>query len=352
MNGADDTLADAAVEGSRHADCAVVIVTYNSADCIGELLRSLSRAAPGLRLRTVVVDNGSSDETVHVVRNTPGVTSVETKANLGYAGGINVGRSLAGSYSALLVLNPDVVLEEGSVARMHAALSDSAIGIVVPALVDPRGRQLLSLRREPTLPRAIGDGLLGSRIRWRPGWLSETVREENSYRVPHAVDWATGAVLLISAACDRAVGDWDERFFLYSEETDYAHRARAVGFRIQYLPSARAWHREGASGASARLVALMAVNRVRYAEKHRHPSNVYRLAVALHELLRARDSAHRTALRLVLNRRAWPALVEHLKGSCAMNGYNDVKVVTGKGSRLASRSSLTKGKPNALDRLI
>ena len=312
---AADALADAAVGGSEHADCAVVIVTYNSAACIGELLRSLSRAAPGLRLRTVVVDNGSSDETVRVVRTTRGVTLIEAKANLGYAGGINVGRSFAGSYSALLVLNPDVVLQEGSVTRMYAALSDPAVGIVVPALIDPRGRRLLSLRREPTLPRAIGDGLFGGRVGWRPGWLSEIVREENSYRIPHVVDWAAGAVLLISASCDRAVGSWDERFFLYSEETDYAHRARAAGFRVQYLPSARAWHREGASGASARLVALMAVNRVRYVEKHRHSPSAYRVAVALHELLRVGDSDHRTALRVVLNKRAWPALVDDLKGS-------------------------------------
>jgi GT2 family glycosyltransferase len=308
------TPVDAAV-GNRHADCTVVIVTYNSADYIGELLRSLSRAAPGLTLHTVVVDNGSSDETVRVVRNTRGVTLIEAKENLGYAGGINVGRSVAGSYSALLVLNSDVVLQEGSVTRMYAALSDPAVGIVVPALTDPRGRRLLSLRREPTLLRAIGDGLFGSRAAWRPGWLSETVREENSYRISHAIDWAAGAVLMISASCDRVVGSWDESFFLYSEETDYAHRARAAGFRIQYLPSAHAWHHEGASGASAHLVALMAVNRVRYVEKHRHSPSVFRLAVALTELLRAGDSEHRTALRLVLDKRAWPALVEDLKGS-------------------------------------
>lgn len=312
---ATGTLPDAVMGGGEHADCAIVIVTYNSVDCIGELLRSLSQAASGLRLRIIVVDNGSTDETVRVVRNTRGVTLIDAKANLGYAGGINVGRSFAGSYSALLVLNPDVVLQEGSVTSMYAALSDPAVGIVVPALIDSRGRRLLSLRREPTLSRAIGDGLFGSRVRWRPGWLSETVRQKNSYRIPHAVDWATGAVLLISAACDRAVGDWDERFFLYSEETDYAHRARAAGFRIQYLPSAHAWHREGASGSSARLAALMAVNRVRYAEKHGHSPSAYRLAVALHEFLRVGDSDHRTSLRLILNKSAWPALVEDLKGS-------------------------------------
>jgi GT2 family glycosyltransferase len=336
-----ESLADGAVGDSGHVDCAVVVVTYNSADCIGELLMSLPRAALGLRLRTVVVDNGSSDGTVRVVRNVRGVTLIEAKANLGYAGGINVGRSFAGSYSTLLILNPDVVLQQGSVTRMYAALNDPAIGIVAPALIDARGRRILSLRREPSLARAIGDALFGGRVRWRPGWLSEIVREENSYRTPHAVDWAVGAALLISASCDSVVGGWDERFFLYSEETDYAHRARVAGFRIQYVPSAHAWHHEGASGASARLVALMAVNRVRYIEKHRHSPSVYRLAVALHLLLRVGDSDHRTALWFLLNKRAWPALVEDLKGS------------TGEGSQFESITCLTEVTAKTpLDRMI
>jgi GT2 family glycosyltransferase len=307
-------------EGAGHTDCAVVIVAYNSGDCIAGLLESLPAAAPGLTLRTVVVDNGSSDDTVRVVSNNPGVTLVEAGTNLGYAGGINAGRRAAGGYSALLVLNPDVVLEKDSVTRMHAALSDPAVGIVVPALIDAEGRRFRSLRREPTLSRAIGEGLLGDHMGGRPGWLSEMVREEEAYRIPHSVDWATGAVFLISAACDRSVGDWDERFFLYSEETDYAARARAQGFQVEYLPAARAHHSGGGSGQSSTLTALLAVNRIRYMEKHGGQARAFRAAVILGELARSRESVHRIALRYLLRRSSWPTLVDGRRAGASVAG--------------------------------
>ena len=208
-------------------DCAVVIVTYNSARYIADLLDSLDEAAAGLTLRTIVVDNGSTDATIELIRDYPDVNCVETGANLGYAGGINVGRELAAEYSALLVLNPDVVLEAGAIREMFAALQEPVIGMVAPMMLEPDGRCFPSLRREPTLPRAIGDCLLGARFGRRPSWLSEMVWDDRAYRYRHAIDWATGAALMMSAECDRAVGSWDERFFLYSEEVDYAARVRS-----------------------------------------------------------------------------------------------------------------------------
>jgi N-acetylglucosaminyl-diphospho-decaprenol L-rhamnosyltransferase len=285
-------------------------VTYNSARDIAGLLDSLPAAAAGLTLRIVVVDNGSTDGTVGLARADSRVTCVATGANLGYAGGINVGREHAGEYGALLVLNPDAVLEAGALRQMFGALEDPRVGIVAPMLLDSGGRLHLSLRRAPTLARAIGDGLLGRRVGRRPGWLSEMVREESSYSRRHAVEWATGAALLISAACDRVVGRWDERFFLYCEETDYAARARDAGYRIEYLPTARVRHGGAGSGQSSALIALKAVSRIRYMEKHRRRSRAFRAAVVLHELLRSGDPGHRTALRYVLRRSSWPALLQ------------------------------------------
>ena len=294
-------------------DCAVVIVTYNSANDITTLLDALPAAADGLTLRTIVVDNGSADATVGLVRGRNDVHCIEAGANLGYSGGINVGRQHAGAYSAMLVLNPDVVLEPGSLREMITVLNDPAVGIVVPKLQSTDGKVYLSLRREPSVTRAIADGLLGHLLPRRPGWLSEIVRDEAAYSSRHAVDWAGGAVLLISAACDRAVGPWDEGFFLYSEDTDYAASARAAGFRIEFLPSARARHRGGGSGHSNKLTALMAVSRVRYMEKRgRHP-RAYRLAVAMCSVLRLSDPGHRTALATVLSRSKWDALTASLQ---------------------------------------
>jgi GT2 family glycosyltransferase len=298
-------------------ECAVVIVTYNSASDIIRVLDSLPAAAAGLTLRIIVVDNGSSDATVDLACHYANVTCVTTGANLGYAGGINVGREQAGEYSALLVLNPDVTLDRGAIREMVSALDDAEVGIVAPRLLDRQGQWFPSLRRFPTLARAVGDGLLGRRLGRRPGRLSETVWSRESYEQQHPVDWATGAALLVSAACDRAIGPWDERFFLYSEETDYAARARNAGFRIEYVPTARVFHEGGGSGQSAALVALMAISRVRYVEKHGRWPLAYRVALIVAEFLRSGDPGHRTALKMLLRKSRWLSFVEDLRDSSA-----------------------------------
>jgi GT2 family glycosyltransferase len=289
-------------------DCAVLVVTYNSVADVGGLLDSLPAAAAGLTLRTVVVDNGSTDGTVELLRGRPDVRLVVAGANLGYAGGINLARGHAGPCDSVLVVNPDLTLAPGTIAELAEVLRDPAVGVAVPMILNPDGGLEQSLRREPSLSRAIGDALLGRRLAWRPHWLSEMVRCERAYASQRSVDWATGAAALISAACDAAVGPWDERFFLYSEEVDHAARVRAAGFRIEYVPTARARHRAGGSGSSDALVALMAVNRVRYVAKRGRGAGIFRAVVALHELLRARDPSHRLALRTVLNRSRWEAL--------------------------------------------
>lgn len=287
-------------------DCAVVVVTYNSVQDIAGLLQSLPAAADGLTMRIIVVDNGSADATVSTVHGWPDVICIETGSNLGYAGGINVGREDVGECSALLIVNPDVVLAPRALRNLFTALQDRAeVGIVAPTLIGPDGCRLPSLRRRPTLARTIGDALPGGRLAWRPGWLTEIVWDKRSYRYRHTVDWATGAVLLISANCDRVIGPWDERFFLYSEETDYAARAWAAGFHVEYVPDARATHRGAGSGRSDYLVALLAISRIRYAEKYSRWPWAYRSAMIAAELLRCGRPGHRLALRLVLRRSRW-----------------------------------------------
>jgi GT2 family glycosyltransferase len=258
-----------------------------------------------MRTRTIVVDAASADDTVDRVRAVPEVELVALRANLGYAGAINVGRAHARPFARLLIVNADVRLGPGCVEALARALDeDPAAGVGVPKLFDGRGERAPSLRREPSLGRACGDALFGRRWRSRPGWLSEMVWDERAYERPQTVEWATGAVLLVSEACDARVGPWDERYFLYSEEVDHARRAREAGFRIRYVPQAMAWHAEGGSGTAATSSALLAVNRIRYyATYHRDPTvAVFRAIVLLHELLRCGDRAHRQALRAVASR--------------------------------------------------
>jgi GT2 family glycosyltransferase len=298
---------------SEHVDCAIVIVGYNSASHLERLLASLPAATAGLRTRCLLVDNASEDETVMIARAHAMMTVIEAGANLGYAGAINVGRTHAGPFGSLVVLNADVVLEPFAIKRLFDAIAEDEVGIAVPKLLEPSGDLYLTIRREPSVTRALGDALFGARLPSRPRWLGETSRDAQTYESEQDIDWAGGAVMLVSAECDRSVGPWDdERFFLYSEETDYAARARARGFRVRYVPSARVRHEDGGSGRSPSLKALLAVNRVRYYEKHHRPPGtwIFRIIVALHHLLRSRDPAERVALRAVMERSAW----RHLPG--------------------------------------
>lgn len=292
-------------------DCGIVVVTYNSARHIARLLDSIPAACGTLRTRCVIVDNDSQDETVAIVRSRSDAEVVGAGGNVGYSAGINVGRSVIGPCSSLLILNPDLVLEPDAIIDLYQALSTPDVGIAVPMVRNDDDSLYLSLRHEPTLLGALGDALFGDRFAKRPSPLSETIRDEASYQRPRDVAWATGAVLLVSAECDAAVGDWDAaRFFLYAEEIDYAARARRCGFRICYVPAARACHKAGGSGRSAELRALMAVNRIRYYEKYhgRLATALFRGVAVFHHLLRSMRSEDRLTLKIVLWRGFWNRL--------------------------------------------
>src|SRR5690349_21526830 len=104
-----------------HADLGVVIVTYNSAHVVENLLDSLPRALDGLTADVVVVDNGSSDGTVSLLEDRRDCRVVRS-ANLGYAGGINRGVKEAAPADAILILNPDVLLGESCVPPLLETL--------------------------------------------------------------------------------------------------------------------------------------------------------------------------------------------------------------------------------------
>jgi N-acetylglucosaminyl-diphospho-decaprenol L-rhamnosyltransferase len=297
--------------GSDQVDCAIIVVAYNSADHIEGFLDSIAAAAGDLRVRCLVVDNQSPDETQELVRRRPDVTLVDSGGNLGYSGGINVGRAVAGPCSSLLIVNPDLDLEPGAIAKLYAALDAPTVGVTVPMMRGHDDEVLPTLRREPTILRALGEALFGDRFPSRPAWLSETVRDPAAYTQGRDAEWATGAVLCVSSECDAAVGDWDEgRFFLYSEETDFAVRVRNLGYRIRYVPDAHVRHDDGGSGRPATLDALASVNRIRYYEKYhgRPAASVFRAVLALKHVLRYWDPDDRLALRHVCRRSSWDDL--------------------------------------------
>ncbi|MGY4858309.1 glycosyltransferase [Cryobacterium sp. AP23] len=291
-------------------DCAIILVAYDSDDDLPRLLDSLPAAAGELSYAVVIVDNNAETSRLpSLVAHRPNVTVVDAGGNLGYSGGLNVGLANVPAAEATLFLNPDLVLGPGAIGTLLQA--SRTAGAAVPVVVDETGARQMSLRREPTLGRALGDAFFGDRWPARPGWLSETVRQPGDYVSAHAVDWATGAALLVQTRLIGDVGEWDaERFFLYSEETDYCRRIRETGASVLYCPTAQVIHAGGGSGSSPALDALLQLNKVRYFGKWHGGRASGRLMVAafwavavLHGLLRPHDPGARLALRALFSRR-------------------------------------------------
>jgi GT2 family glycosyltransferase len=238
---------------------AIVVVTYNSQACIADLLDSLDDSGAH---SIVVVDNGSIDATVQIVEGRTGVRLVRS-TNVGYSGGINRGVREVPDADAYLILNPDLVVRPGLLAPLKAALEEPGVGVVAPLVLGSDGHRQDSLRREPTLLRALGLNGTGIPL------LSEYVTGDDQYVAPRDADWALGAAVMFSRACYDAVGGWDESYFLYSEETDFCLRARDAGWRTRLVPDAVVVHHEGGSGRSDATHVMQIVNRVRlYARRH------------------------------------------------------------------------------------
>jgi GT2 family glycosyltransferase/glycosyltransferase involved in cell wall biosynthesis len=290
----------------------LVVVTYNSERLIPGFAASLTDGLAGLsQHRLVVVDNASSDGTLEQVRRLlPDAEVVETGRNAGYSAAINAGASCA-PHGPLVVLNPDVRLLEGSVARLLEALDEPGVGVSAPLLLELDGTVAPSLRREPSASRAWSEALLGGRRASRMA-RGEVVTDQAAYAVDHDVEWASGAVLAISEECRRVVGEWDESFFLYSEEVDWCRRAREAGFRVRFVCEARAEHAGGEYETNPHLWRILTGNRVRYFDRHhgRAARAAFQAGVLVGELLRSplpgSGAAHRAGARAALRPDPFP----------------------------------------------
>jgi N-acetylglucosaminyl-diphospho-decaprenol L-rhamnosyltransferase len=277
----------------------VVIVTFNSSGALSPLLDSIPAGLEGVDdYEIIIADNASHDGSAELAEAHPiRPRVIRMGRNAGYAAAINAAATMADRGSALLVLNPDLRLYPHAVMPLLEHITGASVGVVVPTNFSEEGHVDLTLRREPSIVTAWADALLGGGLAGRFG-LGETITKSGSYSQRGLVDWATGSALLISENARNAVGEWDESFFLYSEEVDFLRRVREAGFGVLYEPAAKVMHAGGGSGRNPKLFALQTANRIRYYALHHGAlaTLVFRLGVVTGEALRCwRSPSHRAA---------------------------------------------------------
>ena len=273
----------------------MIVVSYRSAATLRGCVEPLGQM-PGVR--TIVVDNASPDDSVETIADLP-LEVVRSERNGGFSYGCNLGAA-RGDAPYLLFLNPDARIDPTALARMLSVLqNDAAAGLVGPRIVSDDGELAWSMRRFPRHRSTFAQALFAHRVLPRAAWTDELIRDTAAYDAPATPEWLSGACMLVRRAAFEQVGGFDERFFLYCEDTDLCRRIWDAGHSVRYVPDAQVWHIGGASSEAGETQPIAARSRVIYARKHMKPASVRVQAagVALGEATRALAKVRRPAPR-------------------------------------------------------
>ena len=217
------------------------MVTFNALPWVEQALESVRGH------ETIVVDNGSTDGTVELVREQFPEARLIQQENKGLGGGSNAGMRVA-TGDWFLLLNSDAWATEGALERLVAfgeAHPDAAV--VGPKLRFPDGRLQRSVRGFPTLWRLATEYLFLRKLAPRSRALNAFYGNGFDYDRPLEAEFLMGAVLLVRREAADTVGLFDEDFFMFSEETDWCYRFRQAGWNVLFTPDAEFVHVGGAS---------------------------------------------------------------------------------------------------------
>jgi GT2 family glycosyltransferase len=269
-------------------DVSVVVVTYNALPWLERCLESVRG------VETAVVDNGSSDGTVALVRERFPEARVVEQENRGLAAGWNAGlERTSGRY--VLFLNSDAWLADGALERLvEFADSQPDAAVVGPRLRFPDGRLQRSVRGFPTLWRLATEYFFLRKLAPRSRVLNSFYGGGFDHDEVREADFLRGACLLVRRAAVDDVGAADESFFLFSEEVDWCYRFRRSGWKVLFFPGAEAFHVGGASHGG-RMYTEQLRGHLRFFAKHRGEAEAERARRLLAASMRLRALVFRGA---------------------------------------------------------
>ena len=247
-------------------------------------------------LRIVIVDNGSEEKLTVKGQE---LTVIRNNANLGYAGGNNVGIRYALEHGAdyLLILNNDTIVHKDLVVQLlDVAKKDDQVGIVAPKIYFAKGYEFHKDRYK--------ENQLG-RVLWYAGGVMDFANvsghhrgvdevDRGQYDRQEETDYASGCCMLVKKGIFENVGLFDERYFLYYEDSDFSQRVKRRGFKIVYAPKALLWHKNaGSAGGSGSTLQDYYITRNRLFFGMRYAP------------LRSKVALLRESVNLLLNGRRW-----------------------------------------------
>lgn len=281
---------------------AVVIVNYNGEKNTIECLNSINKLVmDNFKLLIIIVDNGSFNEfkIPHSEFKLGELIIIRNQENLGFAGGNNIGIKYALNQTAdfILLLNNDVIFDKNLIKELlQTVQSKENIGVVVPKIYFAKGFEFHKNRykREETgkiIWYAGGKMDFKNIIGYHRG-VDEV--DKGQYNKTEETDFATGCCMLVKKEIFKQVGLFDEKYFLYYEDSDFSERVKKLGFKIIYCPKAMLWHKNaGSAGGSGSSLQDYYITRNRL---------LFAMQYALFEV---KLSLLKESLKLLVNGRPW-----------------------------------------------
>ncbi|MEO0292633.1 MAG: glycosyltransferase family 2 protein [candidate division WOR-3 bacterium] len=239
------------------------IVNYNTKDELKSCIDSIFKNPPNCNYQIIVVDNDSRDGSKDFLKNIKRkkIKYILNEKNVGFGSACNqIARLSSSPY--ILFLNPDVKITKNAIDKLIKFLrKNKKVGLVTGKLIYPDGSIQLSCRKFPTILNVLGGRESLLRKIFPNNIISRRyLMTELDYTKIQFPDCVRGAVMLFRREIFEKFGGFDEKFFLYFEDTDFCFRLRKNGFEIAYLPEAIFYHKLGASTDKEKLKAKIAIN--------------------------------------------------------------------------------------------
>jgi GT2 family glycosyltransferase len=232
-------------------DVSICIVTYHARDFLRDCLLSIYGMVGSISFEIIVVDNHSEDGTLDMLRQEfPEVRLLINEQNTGYTRPNNQAIRVSEGRTILLI-NPDTLVKPNAITELVSFLdAHSEVGIVGPKVLNRDGTLQKQCRRSEARPwdsicYFSGLSRLFPHDKRFAGYLMTYLDED----LTHETEAVSGSSMLIRRAVIDQIGDLDENFFAYQEDTDYCRRARLAGWKVFYHPSAQIIHYGGEGGS-------------------------------------------------------------------------------------------------------
>ncbi len=245
----------------------IILVNYNGAEVLPDCINSIEKFMPISDCEIIIVDNASNDGSPELVAHNPHVNLIKLSENLGFGAGNNAGARIA-TGEFLLLLNTDTILTSNILPHLINLIDTRPeVGIIGPKLLNADGSLQISISP------AIGiKGESQARQLNDDYEKNHNIRAiEQKFQKTQEVDIVVGAAFFIRADLFHTLGGFDEKFFMYFEESDLCQRAQNIGYKILYTPDVSLIHLKGYSIQKAANAMAVEYRRsqIYYYQKHR-----------------------------------------------------------------------------------